>query len=119
VLRGTTVLHGGGTSQVDRGPPLPCTVERWEPGDIALACTSPVDGYAAVSSATAPGWRASVDDADTAWVTADVIRRAVPVSAGTHRIEWTYEAPGLKLGLLLAAIGIALLVALGIVRPRR
>lgn len=118
VLRGTTVLRGGGPSQLDRGPPLPCMIDRWEPGDIALVCTTDVDGYAVVSSASAPGWRVTVDDGDAEWLTADVLRRAVPIRAGTHRVSWSYHAPGLRTGMLVAALAFALLVALALARTR-
>jgi hypothetical protein len=112
--RGTTVLRGGGPSQPDRGPPLPCTVERWDPGDLAFTCTSDAAGYAVVSSTAAPGWTVTVDDDEAAWLTADVLRRAVAIPAGTHHVHWRYHTPGSGLGLAIAAIGAALLVALGL-----
>jgi hypothetical protein len=119
--RGTTVLRGGGTSHVDRGPPLPCAIARWSAGDIALGCTSDVDAYAVVSSSAAPGWSASVDEVDAPWLVADVLRRAVAIPSGTHRIEWRYATPGGDTGMMLAGLGIALLIALGLagLRVRR
>jgi hypothetical protein len=120
VLRGSTVLRGGGPSRLFGGPPLACTIERWAFGDIVLSCTSDVDGQAVVSSTAAAGWTVEVDDVETPWLTADVLRRAVAVGSGTHRVRWRYAAPGLGLGLALAGIGIALLLALGIAsRPQR
>ena len=111
VLRGSVVLDGRGTPQTDRGPPRPCTIERWEPGAIDLACTADAPGIAVISSTPSLGWSATVDGRDTAWHTADVMRRAVPITAGTHRIAWRYTTPGLAIGLLLAAfacLGLAL-----------
>lgn len=113
VLRGSTVLRGGGPSRPDRGPPLPCKVTTWTAGDIELSCTSDSDGYAVVSSSSVPGWQVTVDDRDAEWLTSDVMRRAVAVPAGTHAVHWRYEAPGLGLGLAIAGIGLALLLALG------
>ena len=48
------------------------------------------------------------------WLPADVIRRAVAIPAGAHHVAWRYAAPGLPLGLVLAGLGIALLVALSL-----
>jgi hypothetical protein len=118
VLRGSTVLRGAGPSKLFGGPPLPCTIERWESGDIMLSCTSDAEGHAVVSSTAAPGWTAEVDDVETPWLTADVLRRAVAVGSGTHRVRWRYAAPGLGLGLAIAGVGIALLLALGIASRR-
>ncbi|MEO8699317.1 MAG: hypothetical protein ABI867_04710 [Kofleriaceae bacterium] len=118
VLRGSSVLRGGGSSQEDRGPPLACPIDRWEHGAIDVDCTTDVAGYAVVSSSAAAGWSVSVDDGDAEWVTADVLRRGVAIPAGSHRIEWRYTTPGLGLGVLIAGIGIALLVALYLANRR-
>nr|MDQ3301383.1 YfhO family protein [Myxococcota bacterium] len=118
VLRGTIVLRGSGPARPDLGPPLPCTIGRWEAGAIDVACTTDADGYAAISSASAPGWTATVDGRETGWLTADVLRRAVPITAGTHTIAWRYRAPGLTFGLLAAVIAALGLLAM-VVAARR
>jgi hypothetical protein len=112
VLRGTIVLKGTGAAQADRGPPLPCIVETWLAGDLELRCTADTDGHAVVSSSPFPGWSVTVDGSEVPWLTADVLRRAVKVSAGAHRVHWTYATPGLHVGLLAMAIGLAGLLAL-------
>ncbi|MDB4961605.1 MAG: hypothetical protein JWP01_1604 [Myxococcales bacterium] len=106
VLRGTVVLRGAGAARPDKGPPLPCTIAGWDDGDISLSCTSDVGGYAAISSSAAPGWSVTVDGRDTPWLTADVLRRAVEVPAGTHAVHWSYQTPGQAIGLLAAALGV-------------
>lgn len=112
VLRGTVVLKGTGTPRTDRGPPLPCEIDAWTDGDIELACTTDAPGFAAVSSTPAPGWSVTVDGADTDWLVADVLRRAVPIEAGRHRVRWTYQAPGLRIGAILAIAALLGLLAL-------
>ena len=110
VLRGTVVLDGRDRPALpDRGPPVPCVIDRWTPGAIDLTCTADAPAYAAISSTTAAGWRVTVDGAETEWFTADLLRRAAPIPAGTHRIAWRYTTPGLGLGLGLAAAAVALL----------
>ena len=111
------VLAGKGSpSQEAQEHMAPCTITSWTDGAIDLSCTSPIDAFAVVSSSALPGWSATVDDRAAPWVTADVIRRAVAIPAGTHRVHWRYETPGKGLGLLLAALGIAALIALSLLR---
>jgi hypothetical protein len=80
---------------------------------------SDADGYATVSSTAAAGWSVTVDDRPTDWLTADVLRRAVWMPAGSHRVHWTYAAPGLALGgglAVLGALGALALAGLGMRR---
>jgi uncharacterized membrane protein YfhO len=94
-------------------------IERWRHGAIDLACTAERDAYAVISSTAAAGWSARVDGRDTPWQIADVIRRAVPLTAGAHRIVWRYDAPGLIVGLVLAAAGLLCMFALWLVQRLR
>jgi hypothetical protein len=109
------LLDGHGMPSQEASEPLTaCPVARWADGSIELTCTAPVEAMAVITSSALPGWSATVDDRPVAWVTADAIRRAVPMPAGAHRITWRYRAPGLLLGLVLAGLGIALLVAISL-----
>ena len=117
--RGTAVLRGAGPSRPDRGPPLPCAIRRWRAGDLELACTADAAGYAVVSSASAPGWTATVDGAPAPWLTADVIRRAVAVPAGDHVVRWTYAAPLAAAGLWVALAGLLGVAGLAAAARRR
>jgi hypothetical protein len=116
---GVVVLEGHGSQQQDEpGPAQPCKVLRWDAGAIDVECTADRPAYHVISSSAARGWSVTVDGRDTPWLVADVIRRAVPLTPGTHRIEWRYAAPGLRIALVLAALGILALVALWLVRGR-
>lgn len=118
--RGAVVLGEAGDTQAPkpRELPLPCTIDDWSAGNIELRCTSDARGYAVVSSSAAPGWSVTVDGTEASWATADVLRRAVAMPAGSHRVHWTYAAPGLGAGLLIAGIGLALLIALALASRR-
>ncbi|HLL23251.1 MAG TPA: hypothetical protein VK427_14035 [Kofleriaceae bacterium] len=118
VLRGTVVLEGRGPARLDRGPPLPCAIERWAPGSIDLQCTSEAPGFAAISSTPAPGWAVTVDDRARDWYVADVLRRAVEIDAGTHQVAWRYATPGLTAGLAIAALAVLGLLALYLANRR-
>jgi hypothetical protein len=110
------VLDGHGTPSQEASEPLAACASHGTDGAIDVTCSAPTDAMAVISSSALPGWAATVDDRPVAWVTADAIRRAVPMPAGAHRITWRYRAPGLLLGLVLAVLGIALLVAISLVR---
>ena len=66
-----------------------------------------------ISSSAAAGWHVTVDGAEAEPVVADVMRRAVAIPPGAHAVHWTYRAPGLALGLGLAALGLATLGLVG------
>jgi hypothetical protein len=118
--RGAVVIGEPGDASPPRpkDAPLPCAIEAWSAGTIELACTSDARGYAVVSSSAAAGWSVTVDGAEARWTTADVLRRAVAIPAGTHRVHWSYAAPGLNFGLAIAGIGLALLIALALASRR-
>lgn len=118
VLRGSVVLAGAGARAVDRGPPVPCAIDRWDAGAIDVTCTADAAAHAAISSTPSAGWAVTIDGADAAWRTADVLRRAVPIAAGTHHIAWRYRTPGLLVGLALAGLAMLAMAAL-LVASRR
>jgi uncharacterized membrane protein YfhO len=66
------------------------------------------------------GWSATVDGVAAPIERADVVFRAVAISAGSHRVELRYRTPGLRSGALLALFGwltfLALVVALKVSR---
>ena len=114
LARGTAVVDDKGDDHADRGPPLPCTIDRWLPGDIAVRCTTDAYGYAVVTSSPTPGWTATVDDAgsEAVWHTVDVLRRGVAVDVGTHAIAWRYRPPWFRAGMVVMLIGLAGLAVL-------
>ncbi len=101
---------------------------RWQPvalarpraGAIDAAVTAARPGVVVVPEQWATGWQATVDGRDVPIQRVDAMSIGIPVDAGAHRIELRYQAPGLRLGLLLAAIGAAAVaVALWDPRARR
>jgi hypothetical protein len=119
--RDAIVLAGATTRPAPRPPsapsraapaPIACRIARWRPGDIELACRAPSPGWAVISSASAPGWRVEVDGRPAAWVTADVLRRAVEIAAGDRAVRWTYAPPLGSAGLTVSGAAWALLALL-------
>jgi len=106
------VLAGAGPSTPTGQQPRPCTIDAWRAGDLALTCAAGGPAYAVVSSSAAPGWTVTVDDRDATWLVADVLRRAVAIPAGSHRLRWRYAAPGLAAGAWIALAGVLAIAAL-------
>lgn len=67
----------------------------------------------------ATGWTATVDGQPTDIERANTAFMAVWVDGGVHEIRLEYATPGLKVGMLLSAVGLAGTVALALVWRRR
>jgi hypothetical protein len=66
-----------------------------------------------------PGWKAFVDGKKTKIYRADYTFRAIPLSAGTHRIEFVYDPMSFKLGAAATLLGILGCVVIGLTARRR
>ncbi len=75
-------------------------------------------GYLVLADAHAPAWRATVDGQPAAILPADVAFRAVRVGPGEHRVRFDYQPWSRGYGMPLAAFGVILLAALGLVLLR-
>ena len=67
-----------------------------------------------VADAFADGWRAKIDGEEVPIYPGLIAGRAIPVPAGEHRVELTYKTPGLRVGLVLSAIGWLAIIAMAI-----
>ena len=71
-------------------------------------------GLLVVSQVFYPGWSATLDGHYTELLRADYAFCGVVVPAGLHRVELTYASHPVRLGLLLSAVGLLALLALGL-----
>jgi hypothetical protein len=69
-------------------------------------------GYLVLTDAWYPGWRVKVDGREEPILRADLIFRAVALSAGEHRVEFTYAPRSFEIGLWVSASTVALLAGL-------
>jgi uncharacterized membrane protein YfhO len=69
-------------------------------------------GYLVTTDGYDPGWKASVDGRPASLLRANVAFRAVPVPAGTHRVEQVYRPRSVSAGLAIS--GLALLAGVAI-----
>jgi hypothetical protein len=82
-----------------------------EPERLEMEVTAQAQSALVVSDAYALGWTATVDGNPTPIYATNGAGRGVVVPEGKHTVVMTYEAPGLRLGLWLGALG--LLICLG------
>jgi hypothetical protein len=83
---------------------------------VVAEIDAPADGVVVIHEAYYPGWRATVDGKRVPIAPANALFRAVPVSAGHHRIEMSYHAPG---WLVLAPISVLSVVGALVLALRR
>jgi hypothetical protein len=115
------VLSGGQGLLSGAAPSIPVTPTNVSAGHWQARVRLAQDGYLLQREAWYPGWRARVDGIDVPVLRADVLFRAVPLTAGEHDVEVDFVSETFQRGLLisLAALGmVALLFALPIIRTR-
>jgi uncharacterized membrane protein YfhO len=67
-----------------------------------------------------PGWRVFVDGKEEKIYRADYNFRAVPISAGKHRVEFVYDPLSFKMGAIITFLGIIGCLVIGLaVRHRK
>ncbi len=94
-----------------------CEFISYENERVEMRCSADREGLAVLTDRYEPGWTVSIDDVDAKPVMVHYLYRGVIVPQGTHKIVWTYRAPGLRLGLLISlSVVILLIVALMIGR---
>jgi hypothetical protein len=98
--------HAGQPSPADR-----VGVAEYRPGRVVMDAKTAEPAFLFISDAHDPGWTARIDGVLTKIFRADFAFMAVPVPPGGHRVELTYEPPGLRLGGAVTAGGAGLTCA--------
>ncbi len=57
------------------------------------------------------GWKAYIDGKETKILKANIMFSAIEVGKGNHKIRLTYNTPGLKIGIVMSAVGCAAFIA--------
>ena len=84
---------------------------HYHPDGSTYEVTSAHDGVFVLSEVWYPeGWKATVDGIDVPLVRANYILRALPIAAGRHTIELSFEPSGRKLAGLASGLGSAVLL---------
>jgi len=91
----------------DRGAFAPLPLERPTEDLRRLTFEAPFEGVAVLAESWSEGWRVRIDGEPAERLRADHALLGVRVGKGAHVVEWTYEPPGLRSGLLLMGLGLA------------
>jgi hypothetical protein len=78
--------------------------DRWQ-AHVSL----PEPGYLLQREAWYPGWRARVDGVDAPVLRADLLFRAIPLSAGEHDVEVYFESASFGRGVLVSIVVLAVI----------
>lgn len=65
-----------------------------------------------------PGWQAYIDNEEVPTEKINIGFVGVPLAAGEHTVEFTYQTPFLKLGVIITSIGVIILIGYAIVHKR-
>jgi hypothetical protein len=79
---------------------------------VVASVLAPADGYLVLTDAWYPGWQVRVDGREAPLVRADLMFRAVHLTAGEHSVEFAYAPASFRTGLAISAV--ALLLVLGL-----
>jgi hypothetical protein len=89
-----------------------CELESFGNVRIVAHCQASRPGVAVFLEQFDAGWSASLDGQPTPVLRVNLAMRGVFLLPGTHRIVFSYEPPGWRIGITLSAISLLLLVAL-------
>lgn len=93
-------------------------VERYAPDAVTLTAALPSRGWLVLADTWYPGWEARVDGAPVRIQRANANFRALPLRAGSHRVDFVFRPPVVRRGRIISVIGVLLLAA-GLVWARR
>ncbi len=80
------------------GEPVVTWLEQ-ETDRLCFTVASPREGWFFLADTFARGWSATVDGAAVPIFQANGAFRAIPIAAGTHRVVFSYDPPGLRRGI--------------------
>jgi hypothetical protein len=79
---------------------------------VVLDVQAQSDGYLVLTDTWYPGWRVRVDGQEASLLRADLVFRAVYLSAGSHRVQFEYAPEPFQLGCWISAAALLLLCGL-------
>ncbi|HID64944.1 MAG TPA: hypothetical protein EYP49_19670, partial [Anaerolineae bacterium] len=95
------------------------TIISYEPERVIIEADLASEGYLILTDTCYPGWRAHVDGKESPIIRANLLFRAIGLSAGQHRVEFSYEPASLKIGAAVSsATLLAIVVGLWLVQRR-
>jgi hypothetical protein len=100
-------------------PTTPAEITRLThhtPGHLSLDVTTTAPALLLLSETHYPGWQATVDGQPALLLRADYILRAIPLPAGRHTAEVTFQPLSFTLGVAISVMTLGVIAGLGLVR---
>jgi len=85
-------------------------IREYEPGRVVVGTVADAPAWLVLTDTWDSGWRGTVDGKPARVLRADHAFRAVRVPAGKHEVTFRYSPLSFRLGLLLTALGLILVV---------
>lgn len=101
----------GRVAWVGESPAGEAAVTQYRPERIEISVDTGRPGTLVLTDLAYPGWRAEIDGVQAAVLTVDEMYCGIDVPAGRHRVVWTYRPTSLRLGLLVSAGSVLVLLA--------
>jgi hypothetical protein len=86
-------------------------IETYDGDRVVVRTNATRSALLVLTDAWAPGWKATVDGRDTPVRRADFLLRGVPVPAGAHRVEFSYEPASWRAGWIISLVTLLGLLA--------
>ena len=96
------------------GPAGTCALTSYTHRRLEARCQATRAGLAVFVEQYDPGWHATVDGRPAPVLRANLVMRAVPLEPGDHLIVLEYHAPGVKLGIAISILALAVMLSLAI-----
>jgi hypothetical protein len=109
----------GGFEKSLPGPPKNVEFISESNNRLALQVKTSEDCLLVLSDTYYPGWKALVDGKKTNLYRADYTFRAIPLNAGTHRVDFVYDPLSFKLGAGMTILGILGCIGMGWIARRK
>ncbi|MBN1314660.1 MAG: YfhO family protein [Anaerolineales bacterium] len=81
------------------------SITSYRPEQVEMEIQAGGDGWLVLADAHYPGWKAWIDGQLTPITRADLLFRAVPISAGSHRVVMSYQPTSVRLGGNISVAG--------------
>jgi hypothetical protein len=104
----------------DRGGHGLATVTAYAADAVHVHTSTDGEAWLVLSDTSYPGWTARIDGQPASVLRGDLLFRVVAVPAGEHEVDFRFEPGSIRVGLLISAVCLAILIgALGIAGTRR
>jgi len=89
----------------------------YRPNHVTVKTSQAGNGFLVLMDSYFPGWTVTVDGQERPILRANHYYRAVPLGPGAHTLEFDYFPEGFKVGLVVSAISLLILIVLPLCKP--